>query len=118
MFDGRNEYPRSIETASSEITTGDQNLPGSGKTTLLRYLALLYARNLAEGSALVQTHLVATEPARLPIVLPLRQLGGYLREAGNPNVEGCRRCRESFLGGGAKRARRRCEKGGAEKGTR
>ncbi len=67
------------------VVLGD---PGSGKTTLLRYLALLYARDLAEGSNLVQTRLVASEPARMPIVLPLRQLGSYLRDAGNPSVEG------------------------------
>jgi formylglycine-generating enzyme required for sulfatase activity len=53
--------------------------PGSGKTTLLRYLALLYARDLAEGTALVQERLNLDEGGRLPILLPLRRLGAYLK---------------------------------------
>ena len=44
---------------------------GCGKTTLLRYLALLYARDLAEGTALVQERLGLEESGRLPVLLPL-----------------------------------------------
>jgi formylglycine-generating enzyme required for sulfatase activity/energy-coupling factor transporter ATP-binding protein EcfA2 len=55
--------------------------PGSGKTTLLRYLALLYARDLAEGTTLVRDRLGREEGQsdRLPILLPLRRLGAYLK---------------------------------------
>ncbi|MCP4543647.1 MAG: SUMF1/EgtB/PvdO family nonheme iron enzyme [Chloroflexi bacterium] len=55
--------------------------PGSGKTTLLRYLALLYARDLAEGTTLVQNRLGQEEGngGRLPILLPLRRLGAFLK---------------------------------------
>ena len=60
------------------VALGD---PGSGKTTLLRYLALLYARDLAEGTTLVRDKLglEENESGRLPILLPLRRLGAYLR---------------------------------------
>lgn len=58
------------------VVLGD---PGSGKTTLLRYLALLYARDRAEGSGLVAQTLALPESNYLPILLPLRQLGAYLR---------------------------------------
>jgi hypothetical protein len=57
------------------VVLGD---PGSGKTTLLRYLTLLYARDLAEGTASVQDRLGPDERGRLPILLPLRRLGAYL----------------------------------------
>ncbi|TVR58137.1 MAG: NACHT domain-containing protein [Candidatus Competibacteraceae bacterium] len=59
------------------VVLGD---PGSGKTTLLRYLVLLYARDLAEGTGLVQEKLGLTERDALPIFLPLRQIGRYLAE--------------------------------------
>jgi energy-coupling factor transporter ATP-binding protein EcfA2 len=59
------------------VVLGD---PGSGKTTLLRYLALLYARDLAEGTHLVAETLGLDEAETLPIVLPLRQIGRYLAE--------------------------------------
>jgi formylglycine-generating enzyme required for sulfatase activity/energy-coupling factor transporter ATP-binding protein EcfA2 len=58
------------------VVLGD---PGSGKTTLLRYLALLYARDRAEGTACVRERLRLDEAGRLPILLPLRRLGAYLR---------------------------------------
>jgi formylglycine-generating enzyme required for sulfatase activity len=58
------------------VVLGD---PGSGKTTLLCYLALLYARDLAEGTALVQDRLGLDERGQLPVLLPLRQIGAYLR---------------------------------------
>ncbi|MGB8646643.1 MAG: hypothetical protein WCF84_15490, partial [Anaerolineae bacterium] len=54
--------------------------PGSGKTTLLRYLALHYARDRAEGTALVRSRLGLPENGYLPILLPLRNLGAYLHE--------------------------------------
>lgn len=53
--------------------------PGGGKTTLLRYLALLHARDLAEGTALVRDRLGLDESGRLPVLLPLRQIGAFLR---------------------------------------
>jgi len=59
------------------IVLGD---PGSGKTTLLRYLALLYARDLAERSRLANEKLGLSESGALPIFLPLRQIGRYLAE--------------------------------------
>ncbi|MGH8471214.1 MAG: hypothetical protein ACREVJ_01870, partial [Gammaproteobacteria bacterium] len=54
--------------------------PGSGKTTLLRYLALLYARDLAESTQLVDEKVGLAERGALPIFLPLRQIGRYLAE--------------------------------------
>ncbi len=61
--------------------------PGSGKTTLLRYLALLYARDLAENTHLVDEKLGLAESHALPIFLPLRQIGRYLMEH-RPNDDG------------------------------
>ncbi|MGH8627275.1 MAG: SUMF1/EgtB/PvdO family nonheme iron enzyme, partial [Gammaproteobacteria bacterium] len=61
--------------------------PGSGKTTLLRYLALLYARDLAENTDLVDENLALAEGHALPIFLPLRQIGRYLAEH-RPNDDG------------------------------
>ena len=58
------------------VVLGD---PGSGKTTLLRYLALLYARDLAEGAVLVQERLALDESGCLPVLLPLRRLGAFLQ---------------------------------------
>jgi predicted NACHT family NTPase len=59
------------------VVLGD---PGSGKTTLLRYLALLYARDVAESTGLVAEKLGLSESGALPIYLPLRQIGRYLAE--------------------------------------
>jgi formylglycine-generating enzyme required for sulfatase activity/energy-coupling factor transporter ATP-binding protein EcfA2 len=59
------------------VVLGD---PGSGKTTLLRYLALLYARDLAEDRRLVRDTLGLAEPGTLPVLLPLRQIGRFLAE--------------------------------------
>jgi len=75
------EYPRLV-------ILGD---PGSGKTTLLRYLALLYARDLAETeSNLVHNRLGLAEHGRLPIFLPMRQIGAYLgkHQPENDGTEG------------------------------
>ena len=66
------------------VVLGD---PGSGKTTLLRYLALMYARDLAEGSHLVAEKLRLAESGRLPILLPLRQIGAFL-QAHHPADDG------------------------------
>ncbi len=57
------------------VVLGD---PGSGKTTLLRYLALLHARDLAEGTRRVTQELCLEGTGVLPIFLPLRQIGRYL----------------------------------------
>ncbi len=61
--------------------------PGSGKTTLLRYLALLYARDVAEKSRRVKTKLGLAESGRLPILLYLRQIGRFLKTH-RPNDDG------------------------------
>ena len=66
--DAMADYPRLV-------VLGD---PGSGKTTLLRYLSLLYARDLAEGSMLLREKLGLDESGWLPILLPLRQIGAFL----------------------------------------
>jgi formylglycine-generating enzyme required for sulfatase activity/energy-coupling factor transporter ATP-binding protein EcfA2 len=58
------------------VVLGD---PGSGKTTLLRYLALLYARDLAEGDGVLAAQLGLTERGLLPVLIPLRRLGAYLK---------------------------------------
>lgn len=57
------------------VVLGD---PGSGKTTLLRFLALLYARDLAEDTQRVPDKLGLPEAGTLPILFPLRQIGRYL----------------------------------------
>jgi formylglycine-generating enzyme required for sulfatase activity/energy-coupling factor transporter ATP-binding protein EcfA2 len=70
----------SVEEALAQarrlVVLGD---PGSGKTTLLRYLALLYAQDMAEAKPLVQERLGLAEAKVLPILLPLRQIGAFLR---------------------------------------
>lgn len=53
--------------------------PGSGKTTLLRYLTLCYGRDCAEDTTLVQERLGLRESRYLPLLLPLRNLGAYLK---------------------------------------
>ncbi len=58
------------------VVLGD---PGSGKTTLLRYVALLYAKDLAESTSLAREELGLDESGRLPILLPLRKIGSFLR---------------------------------------
>jgi formylglycine-generating enzyme required for sulfatase activity/energy-coupling factor transporter ATP-binding protein EcfA2 len=66
------------------VVLGD---PGSGKTTLLKYLALIYGRELAEGSTLVKSELNLNESGHLPILLQLRQIGAYLK-AHRPQDDG------------------------------
>ncbi len=69
-----------VEEALAEhrhlVVLGD---PGSGKTTLLRFLALLYARDRAEGTAVVRERLGLNESEHVPILLPLRNLGAFLK---------------------------------------
>src|SRR5262249_51445834 len=78
----------SVEEALAEhtrlVVLGD---PGSGKTTLLRYLTLCYARDRAEGTTVVRDHLGLPENGFLPILLPLRNLGAYLK-ANHPTDDG------------------------------
>lgn len=61
--------------------------PGSGKTTLLRYLALLYARDAAEQSGQVRQRLGLDEGGLLPILIPPRRLGAFLK-ARRPTDDG------------------------------
>ncbi|MCP4688668.1 MAG: hypothetical protein GY859_11500 [Desulfobacterales bacterium] len=58
------------------VAPGD---PGSGKTTLLRHLALLFARDMPEDSALVGETLGQGEPGRLP----LWKIGAFLKNSGS-----------------------------------
>ena len=69
------------------VVLGD---PGSGKTTLLRYLALLYARDLSTHQAIVRRVLAVNEGDMLPILLPLRQIGAFLKTHGEESTEGHR----------------------------
>ena len=69
------------------VVLGD---PGSGKTTLLRYLTLLYARALHEQSASVPERLGLDEVGLLPVLLPLRQLGAFLKRHAEESTEGHR----------------------------
>jgi len=80
-----------VEEALAEhrhlVILGD---PGSGKTTLLRYLALLYGRDLAEKKKSVKAKLNLDESGYLPIFLPLRQIGQFLKvhHVDNDGTEG------------------------------
>ena len=80
-----------IEEALAEhrhlVILGD---PGSGKTTLLRYLALLYGRDLAEKKKVLSEKLKLKESGYLPILLPLRQIGQFLKahHAKNDGADG------------------------------
>jgi predicted NACHT family NTPase len=69
-----------VEEALAEHTRlGVLGDPGSGKTTLLRYLALCYARDRAEGQTVVRDRLGLAEGGYLPTLLPLRNVGAYLK---------------------------------------
>jgi formylglycine-generating enzyme required for sulfatase activity len=69
------------------VVLGD---PGSGKTTLLRYLTLLYGRDLAEKKKNIKKILNLKESGYLPIFLPLRQIGQFLKvhHAQNDGTDG------------------------------
>lgn len=79
----------SVEEALAEfqrlVILGD---PGSGKTTLMRYLALIYAQDLAQGTQQVTQKLGDAEKARLPILLYLRQIGAFLADRPNQGTDG------------------------------
>ncbi len=81
LAEARDATSVSVHAALAEhrrlVVLGD---PGSGKTTLLRYLALLYARDLAENTRSVGVQLGLAEVEVLPILLPLRRIGLYLAE--------------------------------------
>jgi hypothetical protein len=90
----RPEAPRTetatvkVEEALAEhtrlVVLGD---PGSGKTTLLCYLALCFARDRADGLTVVHDRLGLAESGYLPILLPLRNLGAYVK-ANYPTDDG------------------------------
>ncbi len=66
------------------VVLGD---PGSGKTTLLRYLALLYARDMATSGKETLKRLGVQEAGSLPVLLPLRRVGAFLA-ARRPREDG------------------------------
>lgn len=53
--------------------------PGSGKTTLISYIGLLYAKDLANRTNHAQKYLGVDEHGYIPILIPLRRLGAYLK---------------------------------------
>ena len=78
--------PRALERHRRLVIVGD---PGSGKTTLLAYLTLTYARAARGPDDVVRVRLGLGEAGHLPILLPLRFLGGHLREKHpNPAADG------------------------------
>lgn len=97
-----------VTVSVNEALTGHRRLvvlgdPGSGKTTLLRYLALIYGRDastalsarstaLSAGDAAGPIHRLLGLPERgcLPILLPLRQIGAYLKDHSEESTEGPR----------------------------
>ncbi len=75
--------PESVSVSVEEALARHDRLvvlgdPGSGKTTLLRYLSLLYAEDMATGGGKVREKLELDESGRLPIYIPLGQIGRYV----------------------------------------
>jgi len=60
------------------VVIGD---PGSGKTTLLSWIALTYARDLRQGGEFVLQRLNILESGYLPILMPIRDFGRFLKSA-------------------------------------
>jgi formylglycine-generating enzyme required for sulfatase activity len=70
--------PNALAGSRRLVVLGD---PGSGKTTLLRYLALTYARDVAEkGRNRVERELGLAESGHLPVLLELRRIGRFLAQ--------------------------------------
>lgn len=67
---------KALKNSFQLVVLGD---PGSGKTTLLRYLALNYAHNMLYNSGRVLTKLELEDKGILPVFLPLRDVGRYLK---------------------------------------
>jgi len=83
---GSLSIPHALRRHRRLVIVGD---PGCGKTTLLAYLALTYARSARDADDLVNVRLGLSEAKHLPILLPLRFLGGHLREKHpNPAADG------------------------------
>ena len=90
----KNEAPRDNDVLSITealkvyrrlVIIGD---PGCGKTTLLSYLALTYSRANLNENDLVQQRLGIDENDCLPILLALRNLGGYIRKLPDVGKDG------------------------------
>ncbi len=61
---------------------------GSSKTTFFLYLALLYARDLAQPTITVQAKLGLAEVRHLPIPILLPRIGVFLQKNGDESIEG------------------------------
>ena len=94
--DGQATIAETMTVAVEQALAGNKRLvvlgdPGSGKTTLLRYLALLYARDLAEGANQVSEKMHLPERGYLPVLVQCRDLGAFLRvhRPADDGAEGC-----------------------------
>ncbi len=74
-----------LRAHSRLVVLGD---PGCGKTTLVRYLARVYAQDLADGNTRISEILGTGESERLPIVLQARQFSVFLRSRPDDGTEG------------------------------
>ena len=83
---GTQSVPQALKRHRWLVIVGD---PGCGKTTLQAYLTLTYARSAQGPDDLVKKRLWLDEGQYLPILLPLRSLGGHLRDRHpNPAADG------------------------------